>query len=88
MVQPDSSRIPGGLWPWEEILASCAHLRSQIHSPTVPIHRATVGPPASRTMVAVETFGGFVLRCWDQRAHQVVGKRDHDDKKEQHLGLE
>lgn len=47
-----------------------------------------MGPLTSRTMVAVETFGGFVLGCWDQRAHQVVGKRDHDDKKEQHLGLE
>lgn len=45
------------------------------------------GPRSAHTPVAEEAFGGLVLRWGDQRPHQVVGKGDHDDKEEQHLGL-
>lgn len=38
-------------------------------------------------MVAEEPLGGLVLSWGDQRPHQVIGEGDHDDQKEQHLGL-
>lgn len=45
------------------------------------------GPQPAHTPVAEETFGGLVLRWGDKCPHQIVGKRDHDDQEEQHLGL-
>ena len=45
------------------------------------------GPQPTRTSVAEEAFGGLLLGWGDQRPHQVVGKRDHDDEEEEHLGL-